>query len=686
MISHRSDWPKDGPIDLAVHDLPHASSTTEWWYANTHVHTADGRRLSLFAAFFRVRAGEKGHTYSATWAISDADKRAYRGHSYLDRLAPKMGLERIRNGGGSRDARVNRAMCEILEKNSMPAPDRFFDGDISEAADHLKLNYGGLTFESTAEGYRLVLQDKRSRCAADLLFVPKKGPVRHGDDGLVRGPGGEDMFYYFIPRCEVTGTVTIQGATVPVESGQGWLDHEFGGRPADAPRQEREEVAWNWIAGQLDDGSEVTAYTLVRVKDSRVLDQRAVVIDRDGRAVTHHDVELSSDTPWRSVRTFFDYPTRWHLSVPGADLRVTLQASFEDQELVTTLSKPAFWEGRCDVEGTVGGRSVSGLAYLERSGFEPVKDLDQFFTAVGGEVRKSVARMAPLQPTPEQALPLMATEERTQYLDGVDLDQLGKYLIAPIRSITDRGGKSWRSYAALACCDVVGGDSRNFAAWLAMPELMHVGSLIVDDVQDKSTVRRGGPSCHVVYGDGLAINAGTAAYFIGQRLLEQSPVTSEQKVRIYNLYFEAMRAGHAGQALDLTGPHGAMTHTVATGDGALLESRILATHRLKTAAPAAALARMGAVAGGGTHQQVEAVGRFFEALGLAFQIVDDVLNLRGFQGNLKSRAEDIANGVITLPVAKAMSRLPHERRAALWRTLQEKSSDPVVLSATVEEL
>src|SRR5262249_25423380 len=121
-----------------------------------------------------------------------------------------------------------------------------------------------------------------------------------------------------------------------------------GGARRRGALEEREEVAWNWIASQLDDGSEVTAYTLVRVKDSKVLDQRAVVVAPDGSAVTHHDVELTSDTPWRSVRTFFDYPTRWHLNVPGADLKVTLQASFEDQELVTTLSKPAFWEGRCD--------------------------------------------------------------------------------------------------------------------------------------------------------------------------------------------------------------------------------------------------------------------------------------------------------------------------------------------------
>jgi geranylgeranyl pyrophosphate synthase len=577
-------------------------------------------------------------------------------------------------------------MCEILERNNMPAPDRFFDGEVSVGGDRLRLEYGNLRLESTDEGYRLSLRDDRSKAGCDLLFVPQKAAVRHGDNGLVRGPGGEDMFYYFIPRCAVSGTVTVDGAEIPVESGSGWLDHEFGGRPADAPPQAREDIAWNWIAGQLDDGTEVTAYTLVRCKDQKVLDQRAVLVDANGEATTHHDVELVPSRPWRSVRTFFEYPTHWKLAVPGAGLDLTLQVAFEDQEIVTTISKPAFWEGRCDISGSVRGAPVSGLAYLERSGFEPVKDLDEFFSAVGGEVRRSVARMAPLQPTPQEALPLIAHEQRPQYLDGVDLGQFASSLIAPIRSITDRGGKSWRSYAALACCDVVGGDSRKYAAWLAMPELMHVGSLIVDDVQDKSTVRRGGPSCHVTYGESLAINAGTAAYFLGERLVEQTPMPPDKKVRIYNLYFEAMRAGHAGQALDLTGPNGTMTRAVETGDGALLEARILATHRLKTAAPAAALARMGAVAGGGTEAQIEGVGRFFEALGLAFQIVDDVLNLRGFQGDLKARAEDIANGVITLPVAKAMSRLPPDRRANLWATLQSHPTDPVVLSATVEEL
>jgi geranylgeranyl pyrophosphate synthase len=60
--------------------------------------------------------------------------------------------------------------------------------------------------------------------------------------------------------------------------------------------------------------------------------------------------------------------------------------------------------------------------------------------------------------------------------------------------IVDRGGKSWRSFAFLLCIDCVGGFSPTYKHWLAMPELMHVGSLIIDDIQDKSDTRRGGPT------------------------------------------------------------------------------------------------------------------------------------------------------------------------------------------------
>jgi len=341
-------------------------------------------------------------------------------------------------------------------------------------------------------------------------------------------------------------------------------------------------------------------------------------------------------------------------------------------------------EGRCQATGTFEGRAVAGPAYVERSGVECIDTLDDFFSAVGKEVQKSVKAALPLEPTHLELRDIIASEELAHYMDGVDPASMAATLIAPIREMVDRGGKSWRSYAALACCDVVGGDSRKFAQWLAMPELLHVGSLIIDDVQDRSTLRRGGPTCHVIHGEPIAINAGTAAYFLMQHSLQSDELTAENKLRIYDLYFAAMRAGHAGQAIDLGGMAPLMPAVVETGDCSVLEARILACHRLKTAAPAGCLARMGSVAGGGTDEQTAAIGEFFEAVGLAFQIMDDVLNLRGFKGNLKNRGEDIANGTVTLPIAIAMGRLPKDKRDWLWRTLETKPTDEPTIAAAVE--
>jgi geranylgeranyl pyrophosphate synthase len=169
-------------------------------------------------------------------------------------------------------------------------------------------------------------------------------------------------------------------------------------------------------------------------------------------------------------------------------------------------------------------------------------------------------------------------------------------------------------------------------------------------------------------------------------LVSSEHLSDADRLKIYDLYFEAMRAGHAGQAIDLDGFEHIVPSVVQSGEAADLERRVLAVHRLKTAAPAGCLARMGAIAGGGSKEQVEALGVFFESLGLAFQIIDDVLNLRGFRNNLKSKGEDVAQGKLTLPVAKALSRLAQPERQWLWETLHGKPQDPRVIGEVIDLL
>eukprot|EP01047_Picozoa_sp_COSAG01_P006301 COSAG01_NODE_228_length_21104_cov_210.303832_7_plen_170_part_00 len=121
-------------------------------------------------------------------------------------------------------------------------------------------------------------------------------------------------------------------------------------------------------------------------------------------------------------------------------------------------------------------------------------------------------------------------------------------------------------------------------------------------------------------------------------MLNQVECTNETKLRMYQIWIEALRGGHAGQGLDIHGSDHLMPHAVETGDASKVEASVHCIHRLKTAFPARCLAQMGAIYGGGSDEEVEAIGVFFEATGLAFQIIDDVLNLRGLVSCVRSFA------------------------------------------------
>jgi geranylgeranyl pyrophosphate synthase/predicted secreted hydrolase len=704
--SDKPDWPSSfGAIDLAKHDLPHESSATEWWYFNTHFKDAEGNEYSAFAAFFRVvkhtdkNTGAKLYAHALNWAITDVKNKRYVHESVLDRDSPAVVRKQLESGAVVKDPRLKRAYLEILDKGNVPLPDRMFSKrDPVVALDKLHLDFeSAVLTKNKAGAYVLTCTTPGGKTGVELVFDPRKPPVRHGLDGVVKGHDGDDMFYYCVPRCAVTGHFTFDGKRQPIASGSGWYDHEFGGVPQEQTGTPGMQYAWNWAAVQLDDGFDVSVATLVdpRTKPFRLMETRAIVIDEAGGRTQPDDLSFEEGKTWTSVRTFNTYPVEWRIRLPSAGIDLTLTAPFPDQEFVTLIAKPGFWEGRLDVTGTHNGKPVKGLAYVERSGFSVLSELDSFFKAVGKETRKAVMEVYPDVVDEAVAVNLIATPETAHYVEGVDFKQFHAGIIAPVRYISDQGGKSWRSYGALACMDVVGGDSRKFVRWLSMPEFMHVGSLIVDDIEDKSTKRRGAPCAHMVYGEPISINAGTAAYFQGQQMLLVPGLSAERLNKIYDYYFSALRAGHAGQALDILGLDSIMDDVIERGDADLAESRIIAIHRLKTAVPAASLARMGALVGGGSDEQIDAVGRYYESIGIAFQIMDDVLNLRGLysgkadktEGNeLKNLGEDITAGKVTIPVVKALRLLPKDKMREMWRVIKSKPADRKVVAGVIAQL
>jgi geranylgeranyl pyrophosphate synthase/predicted secreted hydrolase len=657
--------------DPASLDLPRADAPVEWWYANARLRAQDGRALAVFAAFFRSDSGPgapRAHSLAAS--VADLDAGRTFPVARLDPAAAAHALARLRAEEGVRDPRVNRAVARLLARG-VPRPDRVFAGPARAAEHGLDLDFGGHRLRRRGDGaYEVEVADDGEGVAFRLALVPERAHVLGGPLGVVPGPHGEPTAHAFVPRLSARGEVRMPGDAPLAVSGVGWFDREAALPPRDgAPAAgRRPRLGWEWFALHLEGGTDVAAFVFRAEDGAPPPPPAVVVVDARGRTRRFEEASAEPLATSRSVRTFLEHPTAWRLVVPGAGLDLVVTARAPDAEVRTLAAEGAFWEGAADAAGTLDGAPASGEGFVERRGPRH-EDLDAFFASVGREVRASVAQVLGDAPSPERLAALVSGPDRPDVAADVDPDAYARTVLRPVREVVERGGKAWRSWAALAAVEVVGGDSRPWARWLAMPELMHVGSLVVDDVEDRSPVRRGGPACHVVHGDATAINAGTASYFLAEIPLADARLPDAVRSRLYRLWFEAMRAGHAGQAIDLDGHAAAAGEAARTGDASLLERRVLAVHRLKTAVPAGNLARMGAIVGGGSDAQVDGVGRLFEAIGLAFQVVDDVLDARGFRGGLKERGEDVRRGKATLPVAKALGRLPPAERARLWSAL-----------------
>ncbi len=682
-LSRMPDWPGEGDINLALHDLPHKSSTTEWWYLHAHLTSKDNRQFALFTSFFRhaialdKKKGEYDYSHSVVWALSDLDQNLYCTKSLVDHRAPQIGLKQFKSGQGNKDPFIRKAITEMLKKGVVPFPDELLKGTPSIPWHVLHLDYDGQVYKKNAdESYQLQLFDERQGIRIDLNFIPKIKPVRHGEDGVIYNSAVEDMFYYFIPDCKVQGKIIIKKEEHIIAPGStGWYDHEFGARPESKKSITKKKVAWNWIGIQLDHGYQLSVYDVHTTKQSKDKDTYLIMVDPNGQKHKTKDFKFESYGPkWTSTRTFNSYPTRWKIVSETFKLDLDIIAAFENQEFGTVISKAAFWEGRLNITGTHKRKKITGKAYLERHGYI-TETLPGFLKTVSKTTLESVKRLLPYSPNSEQMEELVSKKGNAHLIKNLDSKIHNQKLIRPIREIADRGGKGWRSYSTIACCDAVGGTSQKNIEWLALPELLHVGSLMVDDVQDKSSIRRGGPAAHMVHGEPLAINSGTAAYFLGQYCIYHTEQPDWKKVQIYNWYFEAMRASHSGQALDIYGLDYMMPKALKDDAYArLLPKRVISIHRLKSAAPASYLAKIGGLLGDGTEQQIQALGVFFEALGISFQIIDDVLNLKGFKDDLKMKAEDLTAGKITYPVALALSIMPSKDRLKLWKIVKSKTA------------
>ena len=234
------------------------------------------------------------------------------------------------------------------------------------------------------------------------------------------------------------------------------------------------------------------------------------------------------------------------------------------------------------------------------------------------------------------------------FREKTDRADLERYLYGPLRAFSENGGKRHRPLICLLAAAAVGGNPQEARSGAAAFDHFQTAAHIHDDIADNGQLRRGKPCLHLTEGTGPAINCGDYALTLVTSAVADDPVLDDgRKLRILRELAAMMQRTVEGQALDLG--------WVRDGRFDLTVDDYLAMATLKTAHYSGAVPlAVGAIAGGGTKEQIDALRSFGLDTGLAFQIQDDLLNLVGDASD-KDHLTDITEGKRTLVAVHALS-------------------------------
>lgn len=233
------------------------------------------------------------------------------------------------------------------------------------------------------------------------------------------------------------------------------------------------------------------------------------------------------------------------------------------------------------------------------------------------------------------------------------------------------GGKRIRPVLTLSVCDMLGGDMKDALLFGCAIECIHTYSLIHDDLpcMDNDSLRRGRPTCHIVYGEANALLAGDGLLNTAFELMSDSSryssVDFEKAVNIMQIVSSASgKYGMiGGQVIDLE----------SENKEDISADELINMHRLKTGAIIRAAALVGAVIGGADSVQTEKIIEFSEKLGLAFQVKDDILDVLGNEELLgKPIGSDMESGKRTF-----VSVLGLEKSKETLKRLTEEAKKPL---------
>ena len=339
---YRFEFPRD--------HFNHPDFQTEWWYTTGNLKSADGHKFGFELTFFR-QAVSRDPGKTAAWELKDL---------YIAHLA----LSDLDGGKFYHAERTNRSGPGIAGVSE--AQSRMWNGNWQIQWD------GGDQKRQAA--LQASLQAIDERFELHLRLRPEKPPVIHGENGVSQkadGPG-HASYYISFTRLETTGSIELQGKKFEV-TGTSWMDHEFFTHQLDA-----NQTGWDWLSLQFADNTELMLFHIRRNDGSIDPYSAGTYVDAQGKTthLRNSDFALQPlEQTWTSPATRAVYPIQWKIAVPKLGLELEAKTPLASQELSTAAKVlPNYWEGAITVTGTRGSKALSGVGYLEMTGYDhPVR-------------------------------------------------------------------------------------------------------------------------------------------------------------------------------------------------------------------------------------------------------------------------------------------------------------------------
>jgi geranylgeranyl diphosphate synthase type I/geranylgeranyl diphosphate synthase type II len=251
--------------------------------------------------------------------------------------------------------------------------------------------------------------------------------------------------------------------------------------------------------------------------------------------------------------------------------------------------------------------------------------------------------------------------------------------VRPYRAYMERSGKFLRPFLVCLCLEAYGREPASNPAPVALAEMIHSASLLLDDIVDDSRLRRGGPTAHTQIGiraSGTVASAWLNSAFEVLRLFPGSLSEPERQALMREIAWEHWVTG-IGTVIDCVWPTlPSLHHAPAEYLQSVVHRSTSYTYRLPL--------KIGAIAAGAPASEVRQFALLGEELGISFQLVDDILNLKpGDEHWGKTVAEDLTEGKITLQVLLALEHAEPAAGARLVEILRARTLEPALLREAI---